>query len=107
MTEPAAQQTLAYKPGAAVLGMLRLALRETVFIGAIAVFAVWAARSYYSQYTPDKVSSICNSCHSCHNQASMLSTEVALRRSYARSMPLYRGLRHGIWCDRGHLHPVC
>ncbi len=56
--EPAAatQQTRAYKPGSAVLGAVRFALRETVYVGAIVVLAVWAAQSYFGQFTPDKVS---------------------------------------------------
>ena len=54
----AAQQARGYKPGAAVLGVLRFALRETVYVGAIVVLAVWAAQSYFGQFTPDKVSGL-------------------------------------------------
>jgi hypothetical protein len=35
--------------------VLRVALRETVFIGAIVVLAVWATQSFFSRYSPDKV----------------------------------------------------
>ena len=53
---PAAEQRPEYKPGAAVLGMMRLAVRETVYIGIIAVLAVWATQAYFSRFTPDKAS---------------------------------------------------
>ena len=68
---PAAEQTRVYKPGTAVVGALRFALRETVYIGAIVVLAVWAAQSYFSQFTPDKVSSWCQNCKDalCTGQA--------------------------------------